>query len=353
MDLIFNPPVNKANQYISILVNGLEEAGFKVHPLDGIFSGYRHFKSIRLVHLNWFENLDETSYIKMLISFFRKSIVLTVIRLSNKKLVWTMHNRVSHEKKSNRLSKILTHNLIKFADAIIIHSHQSRDLILESHPSQASKIHYIPHPDFTEIYGPEVEKKNSSNGKLKLLFLGAVKPYKNLELLIRTAGQMEDKLQLSIAGNPTTENYKAHLTRFAAVFNNIKLKLEFIPDSDIPNLLGESDLLILPYDLNSSLNSGTVLLAFSYRKTGIFPQIGTLTDMTAMQDQFLSYHYTSDEEHASKLREMLESAFQLKKNNPEVFQMMGNKMFHYVKQNHGKKMVIEKLKQVYQSVLHS
>jgi beta-1,4-mannosyltransferase len=350
MEIIFNPPVNKANKYISIMVDGLEKNGYKVHPLDSFFSGVKHFRDIKLVHLNWFENLDDTSYFNMLSSFFKKSFVLWVIKASNKKLIWTMHNRVTHEKESSHLSKILTKKLIKNANAIVIHSEQSRDLLIEEYPSAKPKIHYLPHPDFIKTYGPVV-KKNEHKPKLKLLFVGAVKPYKNIELLIKTAGHLEDKVELTIAGNPKSEDYKKHLSRFAGIFNNINLKLEFIPDSEIPQLLGDCDLLVLPYDLNSSLNSGTVILAFSYHKTVICPKIGTLTDLDEMKNNFLSYSYTSEEDHAVVLSRMMESAYQMKQDDHDVFEKMGYRMYQYIEINQAKNLVLDRLKDVYRKVL--
>lgn len=352
MDIIFNPPVNESNKYIAIMVNPLLESGYRVHPLDSFFSGFRHFKSIKLVHLNWFENLDDTSFPKMISSYFKKSLVLAVIRLTNKKLIWTMHNRVSHEKQSGYLSNILTRKLIRNSHAIIIHCNKSRDLLMEIHPVIASKTHYLPHPDFIDSYGPRVEE-NGSKGKLKLLFIGAIKPYKNIELLIRIAGQLKEKIELTIAGNPNSDSYKRHIKRFADNFPNIKLKLEFILDSEIPKLIGSHDLLVLPYDLSSSLNSGTVLLAFSYGKSVICPKIGTLADMEDVKNQFLSYRYSSDEEHASKLKKMMELAHQKKKDEPEVFKNMGSAMLQYVQNNNGKKLVADNLKQLYSSVLNS
>jgi beta-1,4-mannosyltransferase len=349
MDIIFNPPVNKANKYISIMVDALEESGYRVHPLDDFFSSRKHFRSIKLVHLNWFENLDDTTYPSMLSSFFKKSFVLAVIKMSNKNLIWTMHNRVSHEKQSGFLSNIITEKLIKYSRAIIIHSSQSRDLLLENHPSIGKKIHYLPHPDFIDSYGPTIEG-SEQNSKLKLLFLGAVKPYKNIELLIKTAGHLEE-VELTIAGNPKSEDYRKHLSRFAGIFNNIKLKLEFIPDQDIPQLIGSCDLLVLPYDLHSSMNSGTVVLAFSYGKSVICPEIGTLMDMKAVGTQFLSYYYESEEDHAAKLKKMMETAIHMKTSDPGIFRNMGAKMSDFVKHHHSKTKVADGLKQVYQSVL--
>src|SRR5690554_2402648 len=98
MEIIFNPPVNEENQYIQLVVNELRAKGYRIHPLDTIFSGRKHFRSIKLVHLNWFENIDDSGFFMALRSFLRKLVVLAVIRLSGKPLVWTMHNRTSHER---------------------------------------------------------------------------------------------------------------------------------------------------------------------------------------------------------------------------------------------------------------
>src|SRR5690606_32378282 len=89
MDSIFNPADNAENQYIRILVDELRTRGYRIHPLDTLFSGYRHFRSVKLVHLNWFENIDDSNLFTVLRSFFRKLVVLVAIRLSGKALVWT------------------------------------------------------------------------------------------------------------------------------------------------------------------------------------------------------------------------------------------------------------------------
>lgn len=186
--IIFNPSENKENQYIPILVDYLRASGFQVEKLDDLFKSWGHFQSIKLVHLNWFENLDDSSPKKMWISYFRKLVVLMALRVGKKKLVWTMHNRLTHEKKSSKLSQKLTSMLVKQADAIVIHSAVSKAILSENYPFIKGKIVHIPHPDFIDSYprpigGPLLPPK----GKLNLLFVGAVKPYKNIELLIAVA----------------------------------------------------------------------------------------------------------------------------------------------------------------------
>src|SRR5690606_23346953 len=114
----------------------------------------KHFKSIKLVHLNWFENIDDSGFFVALRSFLRKLTVLTILKLSRRPLVWTMHNRASHEKGLTFFSRIITWLLMHWCDRIIIHTHQSEALLAEWGGKIAKKAVYVPHPHFIGVYGP-------------------------------------------------------------------------------------------------------------------------------------------------------------------------------------------------------
>ncbi|MEX2593380.1 MAG: glycosyltransferase family 4 protein [Anditalea sp.] len=353
MHIVFNPPINEENKYIEIMVRPLSEHGYQIHALDDIFSSLRHFRSIKLVHLNWFENVEDSSLFRALKSFFRKMFVLSIIRLSKKKLIWTMHNRVSHEKGLSFFSRTITHFLILWSDKIIIHSEISRSLLIKQHNQAADKIFYLPHPDFIDSYGkmPVKNQEKALKAPLALLFIGAVKPYKNLELLIRAVSSFKEEVTLTIAGNPNSTIYQQKISQMAVQAGNINPMLSFIPDNKIPQLMMKSDLLILPYDLSSSLNSGTVLLGFSYKKTVICPEIGTIADLGKMKDNVLHYQYDSEKEHLSMLSQKIREALQMKMMDPTIFISLGNKMHDHVRKVHHKGLVGKKLINLYQSLL--
>ncbi len=332
------------------MVQPLAEAGWQVHALDTLFSSWSHFRSIRLVHLNWFENVTDSSYTNALYSFIKKMLLLLVLRFTGKKLVWTMHNRMTHERRTGFFSRALTRRLFSQADAIVIHSEQSRALLAAR--GVQSKVHYIPHPDFINVYGPRVGQP-PSGPRLSLLFLGVIKPYKNIELLIQAAGHFPDAVSLTLAGKAYSDAYKRQIEKLAASASNVSLKAEFIPDHQLPVLIGQCDLLVLPYDLQSSLNSGTVLLGFSYGKTVICPRIGTLADMTAMQENFYTYHYNSSEEHSQKLIEMMGRAVEMKKQNARSFEKMGEAMLDYVRTMHSKQKATAALQNIYRMLLQT
>src|SRR5690606_22044652 len=169
--------------------------------------------------------------------------------------------------------------LYHFSDLIIVHSKLSMHEI----PSRYhGNVRIIPHPNYINEYGRIITENDDTenNQKLKLLFIGQIKPYKNIELLINAVSNLKkSEVILTIAGRPLNVEYKNKLEEIARQSENINLVLKFIDDNDIRKYLCAHDLVILPYDINSSLNSGTAILAFSYMKTIICPKIGTLDEM--------------------------------------------------------------------------
>lgn len=349
--IIFNPCENKENQYIAILVNALEKHGYEVDRLDDFLSSSSHYKSIKLLHLNWFENLDDSSAKSMWKSYFRKLVVLAAVKLGKKKLVWTMHNRLSHEKKSGKLSRALTEKIVSQADAIVIHSEFSKEILRSQYPNLNAKIVHIPHPDFIDVYGPMItENAEKEHQKLKLLFLGAIKPYKNIELLIEIAKKFPESVHITIAGNPNSKAYRSDLQKLAEGAGNVSLQLKFIPDTDLPRFIHESDLLILPYSLESSLNSGTVILGFSYGRTVICPKIGTIDDLEAGEDVF-DYTYSSKSEHLKALEKQIIKAIALHQTNPNSLIEKGHRMRDLVLKKNSKQFVTDSLIKLYESLL--
>lgn len=353
MNIIFNPPDNEENKYISNMVEPLRKEGFKIFALDSFFSSLRHYRSIKLIHLNWFENIDDSSFSVALKSFARKLVVLIAIKLGNKKLVWTMHNRSSHEKGLSFFSRSLMYLLICFADKIIIHSKVSKEVLNQYIHGAAKKSTYLPHPNFIGSYGKIPSDKSSGldNKKLKLLFIGVIKPYKNIELLIEIAKKFSSEIQLTIAGKPNSKAYHKKLTEITQGEKNIHLALRFIADEEIPAILHASDLVILPYDIKSSLNSGTVILAFSYKKSVICPTIGTLSDLEDERKYVLDYSYISVQEHKTSLIENVSKAIEMKANDTNIFVDFGNHLFNYVKKRHDKELIGKQLTAIYKELI--
>src|SRR5690606_14756598 len=341
--IIFFPTTGDTNLYVNILVRGLKSRGNQIYSLKDSISSPRRFFQARLVHLNWFENIEVKSV------FFKRVFLLLLFILTNKRIVWTIHNKIPHEDHFPRLTQIMMKLLFRFSDRLVIHSRSSLDVVRKYGGEYIRKTVYVPHPDYIGIYGPQTGN-TFSPARLKLLFVGAVNPYKNIELLIDTVKQLDNqKTELVIAGKPKDAAYAQQITKRVGNHPSIRLDLRYLDDSDLVRLLGESDILVLPYDQRSSLNSGTVLLAFSYGKTVICPAIGTVTDYETTQPM-LVYDYNSPAEHAEQLKSALVKAQMLHQKDPEIFRKWGKEVYGMVSRRNDKEAVVRQLDELYLSI---
>jgi len=345
MKVAFSPYKNETNKYIEILINLLRRNGIRVIPLKH----KETFLSTNIVHLNWFESLNSDSKIVGLVILFIKILALLSFKILNIKIGTTLHNRAGHDKKTQGLQNCLMKLTIRMASFIVIHSHESKQILKQEFKiTNEEKIFYVPHPNYVNVYG-KVFFSPSQRNRLRLLFLGAVKPYKNLELLIDIVKKYPDFVELTVAGAPKNAEYAEIIKRSVRDLNNVNLDLRFIEDSEIPTFLSTCDILVLPYDMSSSLNSGSAYLAFSYGKTVLCPEIGTINDLES-KEYVLTYTYKDREEHMSKLTEKVNEAVEFWKNDKKIFAKWGLYMKKYVENEHSDEKVISSLLRVYNHV---
>jgi glycosyltransferase involved in cell wall biosynthesis len=332
MKVAFSPFENKGNKYVDIMVsiiNNIKEV--KIVPFN--FKDYLLFSKkiwgVDIIWLNWYEST--TAAIKKIL----RIIVLFLFRFSGKKIIYVLHNKKPHDTHKSIFTNLLYGSIYYFSNIIIIHSEMSRQVVPEKY---AHKIRYIPHPNYINEYG-EIKCDDNADTKLRLLFLGQIRPYKNIELLINVvSGFGDNELELTIVGKPVSQEYMQKLQTLTRK-NNIKLIFKFIEDNELTSYLENCDLLVLPYDITSSLNSGTVILAFSYAKTVICPNIGTLSDME--NKKFLSYTYINQEEHNRKLTMLIQKSIDLKMKNKNIFNEWGKVMYNEVAKNNSKEKIRE------------
>lgn len=89
----------------------------------------------------------------------------------------------------------------------------------------------IPHPNYIGAYSPSAVQIGADTDKFRLLFLGQLREYKNIELLIEAVTACGDlNVDLTIAGNIKSEEYKSGLISMVQERPGITLHPEFIGD---------------------------------------------------------------------------------------------------------------------------
>jgi len=289
--------------------------------------GYYNIKSVGIkkilgynyYSLNWFESVLVNRF--RWITFIKRFFLLFLLKILSKKIIWTIHNKISHE--TNIYSEILISLLKKWSSKIhILCPATIEECNLQKYEK---KIIYVPHGDYFNNYP-------SSNFDIKeyysipkenniLLFIGQIKPYKNIELLINafeSSKLSKENWTLLICGDGKLNVQPS---------KNIILDFNFIPNEKMRAYLEQSSLLIAPYNKKSALNSGTLWLACSFAKSFILPDIGCVKDILNREEFLYIYDYASQEEHLKNLTDTLDSI------NPEVLETMGKNAHNFICQN--------------------
>ena len=257
-----------------------------------------------------------------------------------------MHDKQQHEKKNRKNSILFVKLLLALCDKIIIHSKMSTDEIkaINSSDKILKKIIYVPHPNYIGVYG-DIHTTKLPNDKLKLLHVGLIKPYKNVDILIEAVNELNlPDLELSVCGTTDEKSQKCLLEKINKN-EKIKATFRFIPDGEIAELISKHHLLILPYDASCSLNSGSAVLAFSYAKTVICTLNGTLDDIEE-KDMFWAYEYKNDE-HKNVLKKQIKEVYDRFSGNCNEIDVLGKKCFEYAADRFSLQKVSEALEKIF------
>ena len=297
--IVFYPYEASDNEYIVIMRNILEE---KAEIIDYRIAklGLISLSHIQCIYLNWIEN-DW---------LFEDELFIRRAKKNKVKIIWVFHNKIPHDIKFDEIKrkKDVIRCIIECSTYIIIHSKSSRNYLLEYGEDLDNKIVFIPLVNYKNIYedlGGDIRKKYGIEKKTILFgVFGMIRPYKNIELLIDIFKEKEfEKNKLIIIGKTTDFNYFKTLQIKAENTNNIIIRNKYISPIEMGSYLNAIDIMILPYNTISSMNSSAMILAFSYGKTVVISNI-------AMSDEYeeeliYKYKYQNTYEHYTALKKQL------------------------------------------------
>ena len=109
-----------------------------------------------------------------------------------------------------------------------------------------------------------------------------------------------------------------------------------------------ADCVLLPYNTRSALNSGAAYLAFSYGKTVVSTEIGTITDM---QQRGLVYGYRfsdNPEEDAENLKNAVLAVYGDHRADPGAIDRKGQALYRIMERENSEEAIAGKLRQIYQ-----
>jgi beta-1,4-mannosyltransferase len=283
-------PVEKMgsnNSYVHDLSSSLgrhfEIVNDKRYSNLGVLSLFNYLLQADVFYFNWLENISNFRFGKL--QFFFAYLALILIRLLDKPIVWTMHNKASHANDSV-YSEILFAYLVRNSNIIVAHSQESYNIVA-AHKSSA-RIFYYFHP----IKCKKILKGNTNiSTKYDILVWGTVTPYKGVLEFLQEMKNIGSNLKIKVVGKFGDHLY---LTKVKAFENEcITIEDKFLSNEEISELHAESRFVLFPYLTTSVLNSGALVESLCYRRPIIGPSTGAFADL-AKQKLILTYEKLKD-----------------------------------------------------------
>lgn len=274
--------------YNDCFYQAIENQGVEV--LEGVFSGgwlAGNIVSGDWIHIHWPSFFYSGKYgrIQQVIWFLRFLALLALIRSKGGRVIWTAHNLFPHDRAVvPQLDFIGRHVIIKISKIILIHGHEAAQLFVSSFPSSRKKITIIPHGHWINYYPMDLSK-DAAREQLNIpklsfvyLFIGLCKPYKNVDILIKSFRDQEDNNSLLIiAGKFQDLNYRNEISSLASADPRIIIHEGYIPNEKMQVYLKACDTVVVPY--REILTSGTAMLAMSFGRPLISVSMGFLRDV--------------------------------------------------------------------------
>lgn len=366
MKIYFRPNKSPHNKYISNTIKSLNKKGiyivnkkFNNNFLNEIIIGiyFALLNKTKIFHFNWILNsVDDKNKPKSIIKTFIYIVWFLFLKSLGCKIIWVFHNKIPHECHNLSLVKFFRKFMIKHSNRIIIHNKEESKKILSKYLDKTEisrKVKYIPHGNYIQNYRDsqrDLKKEiGIKKGEFVFLFLGKIRKYKNVNLLIDSFKEANfENASLLIAGKPRRKTLGKKIQIKVNHEKKIFYFPQFIKDEEIIKYLNTADFVVLPYDKSSTLNSGAIFLALSYRTPVVTSDIGTAKDLKD-KSYIYSYNYQNKEEHRNQLRSTMEKVYKQFSRNKESYINISKEAKRDVKNNNSWDIVGKELKEVYKS----
>jgi glycosyltransferase involved in cell wall biosynthesis len=210
------------------------------------------------------------------------------VRAMGKRVYYTVHNVQPHNYPA-LVPRAVVNGWMRESclqcDGLFVHTEplaaQLSQFLGEGHPP----IQVVPHGVWTvrDMSGvPSVEERLKWK---RLLFFGAIRRNKGLDLLLR-AMELLPGYRLTIAGEPLERQYFSdevlpQLGRLRAAGVEIDLQDQFTPDDAVAGLFGRHGAVILPYTQEFVAQSGVIFMALAHEIPVVASEAGGMRDLFA------------------------------------------------------------------------
>lgn len=285
--LAFFPDYRAANPYQSMLYSKCWERGvisvpvgdpanlFEARPKNGgaPFVAHIHWTAPILGPAKTSEEASALSH-----EFVEQ---LDAIKSSGGKLLWTVHNTLPHECAYPEAEAALRQQIADRVDRIHLLGEETSDEVKPHYLLPKEKVRVVRHSSYLGVY-PNYISQERARQELGfepkdrvLLFLGGIRPYKGVDRLLdafETVFQEDPLLRLIVVGKPGRFPGVGEIANRCLAHPHILSNFNTIEDGELQVFFKAADAVVLPH--RRALNSGALLLAYSFARPVIAPALG-------------------------------------------------------------------------------
>jgi len=199
------------------------------------------------------------------------------LRVAAHELVLTVHNVVPHDRDSPALRRALA-AVYRGPQMLVVHTAVARQRLIDEFGIAPARITVMEHGLDDPVVRTQAQIDAIRTGlgyepqHRLVLFLGWVRPYKGVDLLLQACGKLAPESRVLIAGNCIDAGYRASIERMmaeGALREKVRWEFGYLDEERVSALLSAADVLVMPYRqidqsgvLFSALRHGVPVVAF-------------------------------------------------------------------------------------------
>jgi beta-1,4-mannosyltransferase len=268
-----------ANTYIKNLIAHLSQEYTIINKKTtlGLLDLLSKINKCDVVYFNWIEDVPDRRFGLLQIPVL--VLVLFIAKIKKIKIIWFIHNNISHTKTRLRYKKFIVGLMKRHATLILSHSHEVKLDI------PRFKLHVFHHP--IETNGPV---GSGEPYEFDLLIWGTISPYKGisefLDFVAATPSLKE--FNILIAGKFVTDQYYEEVEKKKP--ENVTIINKMLPEEELKHYFSVSRYVLFTYNSPSVLSSAALCKTLSFEKEVIAPNTGSFKELGKMK---LVYNYDS------------------------------------------------------------
>jgi beta-1,4-mannosyltransferase len=280
----------EGNKYIENLIKCIQDDIEVVNGKTsiGILDAFLKFRNTDVFYFNWIEDLPTKKF--GVFQFFLLLNLLFLIKISNKKIIWFIHNNISHYKQYIKLKIIITKLMSYCSDIVFAHSNEVNIKV------NKKKLHVYFHP--FDAYDPiEINK----HAEYDLIIWGTITPYKGVEKFINhvAVSNTLKNYKILIAGAFSYDDeYKSIMEH---PLENVTIINKYINAQELKYYFSISRYNLFTYSSSSILSSAALCHSLSSGMNIIASNIGSFKELGAKK---LIYTYETFNELEILLEEL-------------------------------------------------